>query len=122
MKNALGVTVNDVVLAITAGALRNYLDRPRRAARPPLVAAIPTIVRADGEREFGNRVSRCSRRCPVEIERPARARRSGRSARSSGAKQVHEVVGSSTLQDWAGVAAPAVFSRAMRAVRPAAAR
>jgi hypothetical protein len=32
----------------------------------------------------------------------------------SGAKGVHEEVGGSTLQDWAEVAAPALFSRAMR--------
>ena len=33
IKNAFGCTVNDVVLALCAGALRTWLDRARRAAR-----------------------------------------------------------------------------------------
>jgi diacylglycerol O-acyltransferase len=112
-KNALGVTVNDVVLSITAGAMRNYLigrgELPDRA----LVAAIPTNVRADGERELGNQISAMFAALPVEIEHPlARVEAVERS--TAGWKQVHEVVGSSTLAEWAGVASPAVFSRAMR--------
>ena len=35
IKDATGGTVNDVVMAICAGALRALPDRPRRAARPP---------------------------------------------------------------------------------------
>ena len=72
-KNALGVTVNDVVLSITAGAMRNYLigrgELPDRA----LVAAIPTNVRADGERELGNQISAMFAALPVEIEHPLAA-------------------------------------------------
>src|SRR5262249_20898241 len=45
VKNALGVTVNDVVLTITTGALRSYLDRRRELPDRPLVASIPTSVR-----------------------------------------------------------------------------
>lgn len=53
-----GATVNDVVLAICAGALRDYLlavdDLPAR----PLIAMAPVSVRAEGERgAMGNRVS-----------------------------------------------------------------
>ena len=69
-KNALGVTVNDVVLAVTAGALRNYLIGRDELPDRSLVAAIPTNVRAEGERELGNRVSAMFASLPVEIEDP----------------------------------------------------
>ena len=112
-KNALGVTVNDIVLAIASGALRNYLEKHDELPDRPLVAAIPTSIRGDGEREYGNRVSAMFAALPVEVEDPIdRVNAVQRS--TAGAKGVHEQIGSSTLQEWAEVAAPAVFSRAMR--------
>ena len=71
-KNALGVTVNDIVLAVTAGALRTYLAQRGELPDQPLVAAIPTSVRAADDREMGNRVSTMFASLPVEIENPAR--------------------------------------------------
>ncbi len=114
VKNALGVTVNDVVLAVSAGALRAYLDRRGELPDRPLVASIPTSVRAPDDQGFGNRVSSMFAALPVEIGDPVeRVRAVARSM--TGAKGMHEEVGSSTLQDWAEVAAPALFSRAMSA-------
>jgi diacylglycerol O-acyltransferase len=115
VKNALGVTVNDVVLAVTAGALRSYLERREELPDKALVVSIPTSVRAaDDADKFGNRVSSMFASLPVEIDDPVeRVRTVARSM--SGAKGVHEEVGSSTLQDWAEVAGPALFSRASRA-------
>jgi WS/DGAT/MGAT family acyltransferase len=115
VKNTLGVTVNDVVLAVTAGALRSYLERRDELPDRPLVASIPTSVRADDDADkFGNKVSSMFAGLPVEIADPIERVRSV--ARSmSGAKGVHESIGDSTLQDWAEVAGPALFSRASRA-------
>jgi WS/DGAT/MGAT family acyltransferase len=112
-KNALGVTVNDIVLSVTAGAMRSYLLRREELPDRPLVAAIPTNVRAEGERELGNRVSTMFASLPVEIENPL-ARVDAVQRSTVGWKQVHEVVDASTLEEWAGVAAPIVFTRAMR--------
>jgi WS/DGAT/MGAT family acyltransferase len=113
VKNALGVTVNDVVLAVTAGAMRTYLQRRDELPDRPLVAAIPTNVRAEGDRELGNRVSTMFASLPVDIENPL-ARVDAVQRSTVGWKQVHEVVDASTLEEWAGVAAPIVFTRAMR--------
>jgi WS/DGAT/MGAT family acyltransferase len=114
VKNALGVTVNDVVLAVSAGALRSYLDRRGELPDKPLVAAIPTSVRAADDAGFGNKVSSMFASLPVEIDDPIeRVEAINRSM--TGAKGVHEEVGTSTLEDWAELAAPALFSRAMRA-------
>ena len=113
VKNALGVTVNDVVLAVLTGALRTYLERRDELPDKPLVASIPTSVRDAADTGFGNRVSSMFAALPVEQTDPVE--RVGSVARSmSGAKGVHEEVGGSALQDWAEVAAPALFNRAMR--------
>jgi WS/DGAT/MGAT family acyltransferase len=112
-KNALGVTVNDVVLGVATGAVRAYLTQRGELPDRALVAAIPTNVRAEGERELGNRLSTMFAALPVEIDDPAERIEAIRRS-TAGWKQVHEVVESSTLEDWAGVASPAVFSGAMR--------
>ncbi len=113
VKNKLGVTVNDVVLAVMAGALRSYLERRAELPDRPLVAAIPASVRASGDEQFGNKVSSMFAALPVdEADAVERVRSVARSM--AGAKGLHEEVGGSTLEEWAEVAAPAVFSRAMR--------
>jgi len=113
VKDALGVTVNDVVLAVTAGAMRSYLAHREELPDRSLVAAIPTNVRGDGDRGFGNRVSAMFASLPVEIDDPVERVNAVRRS-TTGAKEMHEVVGSATLEEWASVAAPALFSRAMR--------
>jgi hypothetical protein len=50
---------------------------------------------------------------PVEVADPIERVRAVAES-MSGAKGVHEEVGSSTLQDWAATATPAMFNRAMR--------
>jgi WS/DGAT/MGAT family acyltransferase len=53
-----GATINDVVLAICAGALRLDLEQRRDFPKNPLIAAGPISVRSDADREtMGNRVS-----------------------------------------------------------------
>jgi WS/DGAT/MGAT family acyltransferase len=112
-KNALGVTVNDIVLGVTAGALRAYLERRDELPDRSLIAAIPTDVRGRDDKGFGNRLSAMFAALPVELSDPiARVEAVRRS--TAGAKQVHEVVGDTTLEEWAQVAAPVAFSRAMR--------
>ncbi len=58
VKNALGGTVNDVVLALCAGALRNYLLGKGVLPEKGLVAMVPISVRTDDQKgDMGNRVS-----------------------------------------------------------------
>jgi len=113
VRRALGLTINDVVLTIATGALRTYLERRGELPDKPLIASVPTSVRAGDDKDFGNRVSSMFAALPVELSDPIqRAKAVARFM--SGAKQVHEDVGGSTLHDWAQTAAPAVFSRAMK--------
>ena len=114
LKNALGVTVNDVVLALTTGALRKYLEGRDELPDRPLVAAIPTSVRGVGDAQFGNKVSSMFAALPVELADPL-TRVEAIADSMKGAKEMHEEVGNSTLEDWAELASPLLFSRAMRA-------
>ena len=58
IKNALGGTVNDVVLALCSGALRLYLKSQGEEPDAPLIGMVPVSVRADEEKgAMGNRAS-----------------------------------------------------------------
>src|SRR5947209_1985235 len=58
VKNELGVTVNDVVVALCASMLRAWLKKRGELPDEPLVAMVPVSVRTEEEAgTFGNRVS-----------------------------------------------------------------
>jgi WS/DGAT/MGAT family acyltransferase len=72
IKHRFGATVNDVVLAVSAGALRRYMlehgDDP-----VPLKTMVPVSVRADeDDGEFGNRISFMFVELPCHEPNPAR--------------------------------------------------
>lgn len=67
---AAGATVNDVVLAICAGALRSYLIENDALPDEPLTAMVPVSVRpADGP-EGGNQVSLILASLATDVEDP----------------------------------------------------
>jgi diacylglycerol O-acyltransferase / wax synthase len=72
IKNALGVTVNDVILAATAGALRRWLhDRGVRTEGMELKALVPVSTRTENEHgELGNRLTAMRGPLPVGIADP----------------------------------------------------
>jgi diacylglycerol O-acyltransferase len=53
---AAGATVNDVTLAICAGALRKYLEVQKALPRKPLIAMVPVSLRGEAD-AGGNQVS-----------------------------------------------------------------
>ena len=53
---ALGVTINDVVLAICSGALREYLLSQYALPKKPLIAMVPASIR-DDDSEVSNRIT-----------------------------------------------------------------
>jgi len=58
IKNALGVTVNDVVIALCAGALRRRLSATADLPADPLVAYMPVSTRLpDAKERYGNAIS-----------------------------------------------------------------
>jgi diacylglycerol O-acyltransferase len=53
VKRAAGVTLNDVVLAMCSGALRNYLLEQNALPDTPLVAMVPVSLRREDEADVG---------------------------------------------------------------------
>ena len=114
VKNALGGTVNDVVLALCAGALRNYLLGKGVLPEKGLVAMVPISVRADNEKgDMGNRVSSMLTGLATDIEDPVE-RLHLISAGTRDAKEQDKAIGADTLTDWTEFAAPALAARAAR--------
>lgn len=56
ISKALGVTINDIVLAICSGALREYLLTQNALPKKPLIAMVPASVRSD-DSDFSNRIT-----------------------------------------------------------------
>lgn len=54
---AAGATVNDVTLAVCAGALRRYLEMHGALPDKPLIAMVPVSVRSEGQPDGGNQIS-----------------------------------------------------------------
>jgi WS/DGAT/MGAT family acyltransferase len=114
IKNAFGVKVNDVVLAICSGALRTYLaDRDELPDRS-LIAAIPISVHDRSEDKDGTtKISIMFSSLASDID-DAGERLRYIAETNEGAKEDHELVGAGILQDWAEHAAPNTFSLAAR--------
>jgi diacylglycerol O-acyltransferase len=99
IKNTFGGTVNDVVMALCAGALRQWLDRRGALPGDPLVAMIPVSVRADGNGDgdgFDNQISTMISALPTTVADPVERLRAA-SAAASAAKRMHSVMGGDFL-------------------------
>jgi diacylglycerol O-acyltransferase / wax synthase len=72
IKNSLGGTVNDAVLAVVAGALRRWLqDRGVRTDGVELRALVPVSIRGEDERgTLGNRIAAMRGPLPVYVDDP----------------------------------------------------
>ncbi len=121
IKKQRGVTVNDVVLALCAGALRRHLEESRELPREPLIAMVPVSVRTEEQKgAMGNQVSSMTASLHTHVadplERLARIHESMRIA-----KEQHKALPATLLQDFAQFAPPAVAARAARVVARAAA-
>ncbi|MFF0309766.1 wax ester/triacylglycerol synthase family O-acyltransferase [Streptosporangium sp. NPDC004379] len=57
VKNAFGVTVNDVVMAVCAGALRQWLIKHDALPDQPLVAGVPFSLKVPDAGDDGNQVT-----------------------------------------------------------------
>ena len=114
IKNAAGVTVNDVVLALCAGALRRYLDERGEVPESALVAMVPVSVRTDEQAGTGgNQVASMLTTLATDIDDPVE-RLQAISAGTKEAKAQQQVIGADLLQNWAEFAAPALAGRAAR--------
>ncbi|HAM00821.1 MAG TPA: wax ester/triacylglycerol synthase family O-acyltransferase [Acidimicrobiaceae bacterium] len=113
VKNALETTVNDVVLAICTGALRQYLIDGDELPDDPLVATVPVSVQG-AQVKSANKVSAMFVALPCRVDDPVKRLLTIRDS-TKGAKEEHKALGAEVLLDWAEHATPNLFSAAARA-------
>lgn len=114
IKAATGTTVNDVVLAVSGGALRRYLEDRGELPASSLLASVPVSVHEDSKKSGGsNKVSSLFARLGTDVADPLE-RLLGMAAANRNAKEHHQAIPADTLQDWAEFAAPRTFGMAVR--------
>src|SRR5215213_5276519 len=115
IKNELGGTVNDVVLATIAGALGKHMRRRgQNTDGVELKAMVPVSVRADVERgALGNRVAAMMAPLPVWCQDPV-ARLDIVREELKGLKSGGQAVGAQVLTDLSGFAPATVMGQASR--------
>ncbi len=115
IKDTVGGTVNDVVIASVAGALGRFLRaRGHATAGLELKAMVPISVRlADQHGDLGNKVSAMYASLPVGIEDPAERLRAV-SAAMGDLKESKQAVGASILTDLADFAPTTILGQAGR--------
>ena len=114
IKGATGATVNDVVLAVSGGALRRYLDARGELPDSSLLATVPVSVHGKtGRSEGSNKVSALFTKLGTDVEDPL-MRLASMTETSRHAKEHHNAIDADTLQDWAEFAAPRTFGLAVR--------
>jgi diacylglycerol O-acyltransferase / wax synthase len=114
VKDHFGVKVNDVVLALVSGVLRQFLLDRGELPDSPLIAMVPVSVHDKSDRPGRNQVSGMFSSLQTHIADPVERIKAIADANSV-AKQHSSAIKATLLQDWSQFAAPAVFGMAMRA-------
>jgi WS/DGAT/MGAT family acyltransferase len=115
VKSAFGTTVNDVVLAVVAGALRDWLHtRGVRTEGLELRALVPVSIRSASEQgDLGNRLAAMRGPLPVYIEDPI-ARLHAVKEGMDGLKESKQAVGAEALASVQSFAPPTILAQASR--------
>lgn len=109
----LGVTLNDVVLATVAGALRRLLLRYDGLADAPLIAGVPVSFNTSPERLAGNEFTYMTPSLPVHVDDPLERVRLT-SVATKIAKENHQLLGPTVLPAWLSYLPPSLAPRLFR--------
>ena len=116
IKDRYGVTVNDVVMAIAAGALRGWLADRHELPTDPVLAMVPVSVRTEADSSApGNRISAMIAPLPTNEPSPLERLQLAHKAMEL-AKTDHAALPADLLQDFGRFAPPAVSARIARLV------
>jgi diacylglycerol O-acyltransferase / wax synthase len=114
LKNQYGCTVNDLVVAISAGAVRRWLIEHDELPSEPLVVQIPVSVRREDEQgTYGNRILLMT--APLHTEEsdpPSRLQKTHDALVEM--KERYRALPAELLQDANQFVPPTLFSRAAR--------
>ncbi len=115
IKGELGGTVNDVVLAVSTGALRRLLDERGEELAHPLRAMVPVNLRGEDHDHLGNQVTSLFVELPIGeadiLERYERTRAAATQLKSGTA-----ALGGSTIVLVAGAAPPLLHESIAKAL------
>ncbi|MGO9510608.1 MAG: wax ester/triacylglycerol synthase family O-acyltransferase, partial [Mycobacterium sp.] len=109
----LGVTLNDIVLATAAGALRRLLLRYDGRADAPLIAGVPISFNTSPERLVGNEFTYMTPSLPVHIDDPLERVKLTALATKI-AKENHHLLGPTVLPAWMSYLPTALAPRMFR--------
>ena len=115
VKNAFGCTVNDVVLATVAGALREFLiSRGVRTEGLEMRALVPVSVRAEDEhQQLGNRIVVMRGPLPVYMPDPVQRLRFVKHE-MDGLKESKQALGAEVIAGAQNFAPPTILAQASR--------
>jgi WS/DGAT/MGAT family acyltransferase len=115
IKDQLGGTVNDVVLAVVSGALRSWLmGRGIRTEGLELRALVPVSIRAEDERgQTGNRIAAMRGPLPVYIEDPIKRLNVVKAAMGE-LKESKQALGAEVISRFNDFAPPTLLAQASR--------
>jgi diacylglycerol O-acyltransferase / wax synthase len=115
VKNAFGGTVNDVVLAVVAGALRTFLiSRGRHTQGVELRALVPVSVRAEDQHDqAGNRIVAMRGPLPIYVADPIQRLRFVSHA-MDGLKESKQALGAEMIAGAQNFAPPTILAQASR--------
>jgi diacylglycerol O-acyltransferase / wax synthase len=102
----LGVTINDMVLAMSSGALRQLLIRYDGKADHPLLASVPVSFDFSRDRISGNYFTGVMMTLPVELDDPLERVQVVHDAAVS-AKETHHLMGPELVSRWSAYFPPA---------------
>lgn len=111
----LGVSVNDVLLSLVAGSLRDYLGRRGDLPARPLLAEVPMALDRAGDepRLSSNRISNLFTSLCTDEPDPSRRVRRVHVAMEA-AKRANDVLGPDMYRQWSEYAPPGLFSLLIR--------
>jgi diacylglycerol O-acyltransferase / wax synthase len=116
VKNAFGVSVNDVVMAMCAGALRRWLADHGALGDLPLIAMIPVSVRDPASKTaMGNKVSAMLAALPTNVDDPVE-RVAVVHAATKIAKEQQAAIPQGLVDQVSDFSPPALTARAARVV------
>ncbi len=113
IRRATGTTLNDVYLAVCAGALRTYLTDRGELPDRPLVASVPVSTDPDAARLSGNRVDNIYVAIGTDVADPA-ARLATIHDGVRASREVRSLLGHDLLEQRADVVPPQLYGPTVR--------
>ena len=112
-KSVLGVTINDLILSTSAGALRELLLRYDGSADEAIIASVPVSTDLSRRRVAGNELGVMLVSLPVQVGDPLKRVQVTRLAAGI-AKENYRLLGPTLFGQWSAYLPPVVASSAFR--------